>query len=117
MQAALESYEQALGLFRQVGDRLGEANCYLAQGRVALEQEDYQTALGLHNQAYELYQQIQARYSQARLLYYRSLVYEEMKQQQQAILDAQEGLAIAKALYLPFIDLFEERLKELQSLE
>ena len=98
-----------------MGDRLGEANCYLARGRIALEQKDYQAALSLHDQAYELYQQIQARYSQARLLYYRSFVYEEMKQQQLAILDAKEGLAIAKALSLPFIDLFEERLKDLQS--
>jgi len=112
---ALERYVEAYSLYQQVGDRLGEANCYLAQGRIALEQKDYQAALSLHDQAYELYQQIQARYSQARLLYYRSFVYEEMKQQQLAILDAKEGLAIAKALSLPFIDLFEERLKDLQS--
>ena len=93
---------------------MGEANCYLAQGRVALKQEDYQFSLDLHNQAYQLYQQIQSMYSQAVLLYYRSFVFEEMKQQLNAIQDAEDGLAIATALDLPFTDLFEERLNDLR---
>ncbi|HXX77902.1 MAG TPA: AAA family ATPase [Ktedonobacteraceae bacterium] len=112
---AIEQYQEAYALFRQVGDRLGEANCYLAQGRLALAQDNYQLALDLHNQAYLLYQQIQARYSQAVLLYYRSFVYEEMRQLPNAIQDAEGGLAIAKALELPFVDLFEKRLNDLRS--
>ena len=84
---ALASYEQALSLFRQVGDRLGEANCYLAQGRVVLEEGDLDKALALHTDAYQLYQQIQDGYSQARLLYYRSFVYEAMDKQSLAIQD------------------------------
>ena len=114
LQAALESYEQALTLFRQVGDRLGEANCYLAQGRIALEQEDYQKALRLHYNAYQLYQQIQDRYRQARLLYYRSFVYEAMKEQLRATQDMEKALTIAQPLDLPFIDPFQERLDELR---
>ncbi len=112
--AALQSYEQALTLFRQVGDRLGEANCYLAQGRVALKQEDYQNALTLHTEAYQLYRHIQASYSQARLLFYRSLVYEAMNDQKQAITDIEEALTIAQQLNLPFIDLLQNRLDDLQ---
>ena len=114
MQAALASYEQALTLFRQVGDRLGEANCYLAQGRVALEQENYSKALTLHTEAYQLYQQIQDAYSQARLLYYRSLVYEAMDEQHSAIQDLEKALVIALRLSLPFIDLLRQRLEALK---
>ena len=114
MQAALASYEQALGLFREVGSRLGEANCYLAQGRVALQQEDHQNALNLHTNAYQLYRQIQDNYSQARLLYFRSFVYEAMDEQQRAIEDIEKALPIARTLDLPWIDLLEERLDELQ---
>ena len=114
MQAALASYEQALGLFRQLGSKLGEANCYLAQGRVALEQEDYQKALTLHTDAYRLYQHIQDAYSQARLLYYRSLVYEAMNGKKLAIKDVETALTIAQALNLPFIELLQERLEELK---
>ena len=114
MPAALESYEQALGLFRQVGSKLGEANCYLAQGRVALAQENYQEALALHTDAYRLYQHIQDGYSQARLLYYRSLVYEAMNEQKLAIADIESALPIAQALNLPFVDLLQQRLGELR---
>ncbi len=113
-EAALASYEQALGLFRQVGDRLGEANCYLAQGRVARQQEDYQAALTLQTRAYQLYTEIEDQYSQARLLYYRSFVFESMRQQQRAIEDIETSLTIAVPLDLPFIDLFRERLEELR---
>src|SRR5205085_9752037 len=106
--------EAALGLFRQVGSRLGEANCYLAQGRTALEQEDHQNALNLHARAYELYQLIQDNYSPARLLYYRSFVYKAMGEQQHAIEDIEKALPIARSLDLPWIDLFQERLDELR---
>ncbi|MEO6890031.1 MAG: tetratricopeptide repeat protein, partial [Ktedonobacteraceae bacterium] len=113
-EAALESYEQALGLFRQVGDRLGEANCYLAQGNMALEQEQYENALELYNRAYALYQHIQASYSQARLLYFRSYAHEAMDELQRAIQDMETSLAIAQKLHLPQAELFLERLQELR---
>jgi AAA ATPase domain len=46
MQAALDSYEQALTLFRQVGDRLGEANVRKAMGDVQQFRDDREAALG-----------------------------------------------------------------------
>ncbi len=112
-EAALASYEQALGLYRQVGSKLGEANCYLAQGRVARQQEDYQAALAMQTRAYQLYGEIQDQYSQARLLYYRSFVFESMQYRQQAIEDIETSLAIAIPLELPFVDLLQKRLEEL----
>jgi len=113
-EAALQSYEQALTLFRQVGDRLGEANCYLAQGRVLLEQGNPDKALALHTDAYRLYEQMQDGYSQARLLYYRSFVYEAMDKQSLAIQDIETALVIAERLDLPFIDFFHQRLNALK---
>ena len=113
-EAALASYEQALGLFRQVGDRLGEANVRKAMGNQAAEQEDYEQALQLHNIAYQLYQQIEDGYSQAVLLYYRSLVHEAMDTLQLAIEDMEQATNIAQRLGLPFTDMFRERLDKLK---
>jgi tetratricopeptide (TPR) repeat protein len=115
MEAALASYEQALALFQQVGDRLGEANCYLAQGRAAQQQKEYQSALALHMKAYQLYQQIQDHYSQARLLYYRSYIYEEIGEHPCALQDIEAALLIAQQFNLPIIDILQGRLEDLQS--
>jgi len=112
-EAAMESYSAALGLFRQVGSRLGEANCYLEQGRIALKAGKHQESLTLHNQAYQLYQLIQDGYSQARLLYYRSYVYGAMNDQQQALQDMEQCMTIIRPLKLTFVDIFQKRLDEL----
>ncbi|MEO8973195.1 MAG: tetratricopeptide repeat protein, partial [Ktedonobacteraceae bacterium] len=114
-EAAMDSYEAALGLFRQVGSRLGEANCYLAQGRIALEEGKHQESLTLHNRAYYLYQQILDGYSQARLLYYRSNVYEAMNERQQALQDMEQCMAIVRPLNLIFIGIFQKRFDELHN--
>lgn len=114
MQEAWDSYEQALVLYRQVGDKVGEANCYLAQGRVALQKQDFAKALSLQTDAYRLYQYIQDGYSQALLLYYRSFVYEAMNEIALAVKDIRQALLIAEPLDLPFIDLFRARLEKLQ---
>src|SRR5579863_8221491 len=114
MQAALASYEQALSLFQKVGDRLGEANCYLAQGRVARQQENNEQALALYTHAYQLYQKIQDGYSQAIALYYRSWVYQAMEKRELAIADMEGAVAIARALDLPFLGDFQERLDDLR---
>ena len=114
LEAAMQSYGEALGLFRQVGSRLGEANCYLAQGRVALQREDVQNALVLHDAAHRLYQAIGDRYSQARLLYYRSYVYEAMGDRQHALEDAQTALAEMQKINVPFIATFQRRVDELK---
>ena len=111
---ALASYADALSLFQQVGDRLGEANCYLEQGRIALQLNDYKKSLELHDTAYQLYKDVGSSYSQACLLYYRSFVYEAMEKRELAIADAEQALAIAQSLDLPFVGTFQERLGELK---
>ena len=108
---ALASYADALRLFQQVGDRLGEANCYLGQGRIALQLNDYRKSLMLHDAAYQLYKDIGDRYSQARLLYYRTFVFEALGERERAIEDAEQAGAIARSLNLPY---FQDRLGELR---
>ena len=117
MDVAISSYEQALSLYRQVGAKIGETNCYLAQGRVALEEENYQRALTLHTDAYNLYQQIQDYYSQVRLLYYRSLVYGALNEQPLAMQDLETALLISQRFNLPLIAIVQQRLDELRKVE
>jgi tetratricopeptide (TPR) repeat protein len=115
MQAALASYEQALDLFRQVGDRLGKANCYHALGLMVLKLGKYDESLQLFTESYQLYQDIQDSYSQARLLYYRSFVYEARAELSLALTDIETAFVIAQHLNLPLIDLFQQRLEELHN--
>ncbi|MCS6883034.1 MAG: hypothetical protein RMK84_18885, partial [Oscillochloridaceae bacterium] len=63
MDAALGSYAAAQALYRQVGDRLGEANVYAAQGRIALIGGDQAAADRLLVQAIAIYEAIGDRYS------------------------------------------------------
>ncbi len=60
--AALTSYNEALQLFRAVGDRLGEANVFSALGQLSLI-DDPEAADALLNQAISIYQKIGSRYS------------------------------------------------------
>jgi tetratricopeptide (TPR) repeat protein len=114
LDGALKYFERALVLYRQVGSKLGEAYCYQAQGNVKFEQGNYQQALTLHTSAYLLFQQLQDEYSQARLLYYRSLVYEALDEQPRALQDAEEAFIIAERLHLPYVDLFHQRVEALR---
>ena len=57
-EAALESYGQALGLFRAVGARLGEANTLQGIGRARLAQGDEKDGLANLEQAAALYETV-----------------------------------------------------------
>ncbi len=65
----MQSYRQALDLFRQVGDRLGEANVLLATGDLSRRSQDYAQAWQCYMQAQNHYTTIGDVYSQARALY------------------------------------------------
>ena len=56
--AARDAYEQALPLYRQVGDILGEANCIAGLGDIALERSDYEAARNAYEQALRFYRQV-----------------------------------------------------------
>ncbi len=114
MQAALASYEEALGLFRAVGSRLGEATVLQAMGLLAARKGEYEQALALLTEAYRLYQQIQNDYSQSVALYYRSLVYEATSAYCEAAADMQGAVDIARQIDLPWLDEWSARLGALQ---
>ncbi|MEO7839745.1 MAG: NB-ARC domain-containing protein [Anaerolineales bacterium] len=67
--AALESYNEALKLFKAVGDRLGEANVYLSLGGFKRTEKDFTGARTDFQNAFNIYELIGDRYSQARALY------------------------------------------------
>ena len=61
--AALDSYAQALTLYRAVGDRLGEANVYSSQGQVYLLGGQENKAREMLTKAISIYEMIGSRYS------------------------------------------------------
>jgi tetratricopeptide (TPR) repeat protein len=67
-QAALEDYEQALGLFSTVGARLGEANVLKAQGDVLAFLDQRQEALDKYEQALGLFRTVGASPGEANVL-------------------------------------------------
>ena len=68
MQEAWDAYEQALALFRQVGDRLGEANVRKAMGDVQQFRKDMQAALQSYEQALALFRQVGSSLGEANVL-------------------------------------------------
>ena len=66
--AALESYRQALELFRQVGARLGEANVLKAIGDVQQFRDDRDAALASYNDALKLFRAVGAKLGEANVL-------------------------------------------------
>jgi tetratricopeptide (TPR) repeat protein len=68
IKAALTCYDEALGLYRQVGARLGEANTLKAIGDVLQFLDERQIALERYDEALGLYRQVGARLGEANTL-------------------------------------------------
>jgi CHAT domain-containing protein len=64
-EAAIAAYDKALALYRKLGDKLGEANCYLSQGDVAFLTGDNAGALALYAKAIPLYQAVGSKLGEA----------------------------------------------------
>jgi len=62
---ALAKYERALGLFEQVGDRLGQANVLQAQGDVLAFRDQRDEALAKYERALGLFEQVGSSLGQA----------------------------------------------------
>jgi tetratricopeptide (TPR) repeat protein len=92
---ALERYETAIEIYRQVGDRLGEANTLQAIGDVLQFLDQRQAALERYETAIEIYRQVGARLGEANTL--------------QAIGDLQSDPAVAMAQYLqPALSIYQQ---------
>jgi len=68
MDAALDSYRQALALFRAVGDRLGEANVLQSLGDVQRFRAEMDAALDSYRQALALFRAVGSRLGEANVL-------------------------------------------------
>ena len=96
--AALQSYNQALDLFRQVGSRLGEAGTIYAIGEVARISGDYAQAQHHYHIALTTYESIEARLGQAN------------------VLDSLGELAEAQGAWVESVRWFEKALKVYQAI-
>ena len=67
-EAALEKYETAIGIYRQVGDRLGEANTLKAIGDVQQFLDRREEALSNYETAIDIYRQVGARLGEANVM-------------------------------------------------
>jgi tetratricopeptide (TPR) repeat protein len=68
MEAALESYNQALDLYKVLSERLGEANTLYAIGNVQQFRKEMEAALGSYAQALGLYKVVEGHIGEANTL-------------------------------------------------
>ncbi|MGE5658636.1 MAG: hypothetical protein ACM37W_18715, partial [Actinomycetota bacterium] len=109
---ALEHYQQALGIFRQVGASLGEANTLQAIGTL---QEDPQVGLDYLHQAQKIYELIGDQYSQSRNLLFISDFQLQLQNIDAAIASLQQSAALAAEIgYEPLQQYALAQIAELQ---
>jgi tetratricopeptide (TPR) repeat protein len=70
MKAALESYNQALELYRQVGAKLGEANVYQSLGKLQIAMNREQEGLEVLQKALDIYNEVGSLSGQANILFF-----------------------------------------------
>ncbi|MBD2091277.1 CHAT domain-containing protein [Microcoleus sp. FACHB-1515] len=95
-QEALQAFQQALIIYREIDDRLGESITLSAIGYVYLEDNQVQEALQTFQQALMIDQEIRDRLGEGISLRNIGDAYLEMEQYQQAIEFYQQALAIAQ---------------------
>jgi len=95
---ALGRYEQALALYRAVGDRLGEANVLKAQGDVLAFMAQRDEALGRYEQALALYRAVGDRLGEANVLRSQGDVLAFMDQRDEALGRYEQALALYRAV-------------------
>jgi tetratricopeptide (TPR) repeat protein len=105
--------EQALGLFRQVGDRLGEANVYYSMAKIDMALDDVDAAKRYLDQALALHMLIGDRYREARDRNYRSDILVALGEVTQAREDLSFALEVYTALDLPYADGVAAKLEDL----
>jgi tetratricopeptide (TPR) repeat protein len=90
----LRNYEEALGLFRQVGSRLGEANTLKAIADVQQFLDQRQEAWRNYEEALGLYRQVGSRIGEANTLKAIADVQQFLKQSQEALRNYEEALGL-----------------------
>jgi tetratricopeptide (TPR) repeat protein len=98
MEAALESYRQALDLFRAVGDRLGEANTLKAIGDVQRFKDENEAALESYRQALDLFRAVGSRLGEANTLQAIGDVQQFKKENEAALESYRQALDLFRAV-------------------
>ncbi len=91
---AITNYDEALAIYRQVGDRLGEANTLKAQGDVLQFLDRRDEAIENYAQALAIYRQVGARLGEANTLQAQGDVLQFLDRRVEAITNYDEALAI-----------------------
>jgi tetratricopeptide (TPR) repeat protein len=107
--AALESYNEALKLFRQVGAKLGEANVYLSLGGAKRTDKNYEGARMDFQNAFDIYCMIGDQYSQGRALYRLGDCLSDEEKYKEAITQYEKAIQLWMAIGIT--DLVESILK------
>jgi len=97
-QAAMQSWQRALALYRTLGDREGEAQSLNSLGLTAVRLKQYQPAIELYQQSFAISQQINSLRGQSTSLYNLAKLYDALGQYKQAIEFFQQSLVFDRAL-------------------
>ena len=111
---ALENYQSALDFYRDIGDRLGEANVLQEYGKL----EKYHTkALNHFTSAQEIFTQIRDKYSQSRNLLFIADILVKLNRKQEAIQSLEQAGNLAEAInYEPLLNYALAQIKEIKGL-
>ena len=95
---SLQSWEQALTIYREIGYRQGEANSLGSLGNAYQSLGQYQKAIDFHQQSLEMAREIEDRQGEAISLGNLGLVYDSLGQYQKAINFHQQSLEMARKI-------------------
>ncbi|WP_421658834.1 tetratricopeptide repeat protein [Leptothermofonsia sp. ETS-13] len=93
---ALMQFQQALQLYRQDGNRLGEANALNGVGDAHYSLGQYQLALKVYSQAWEIYQELGDRKGGATVLNNIGAIYDDQRQYSEALKFYEQALKLRR---------------------
>jgi tetratricopeptide (TPR) repeat protein len=93
-EAALQSWEQALAIYRRLQDRKGEAKALNNLGEAYRSLSQYERAIASYQQALPIFQQVKDRNGEAKALMNLGLAYDSLSQYERAIASYQQALPI-----------------------
>jgi tetratricopeptide (TPR) repeat protein len=97
-QAALEKWQAALAIYREIGDRAGEGATVSVIGPVYYELYQYQEALKVYQEALAISRELGNRAGEGLILNDIGLIYENLGQYQEALKYFEESLTIGREL-------------------
>jgi len=98
VQGALQSWQAALKIYRNIGDRDKEGGTLLNLGAVYFSLGQHQRSIELFRQSLQIAREIQDPSGEANALHNLASVYTSLKQYQQAIEPYQQAIAIKRAI-------------------